>query len=454
LNKEEEAMKNEQADFSREKVPPQNLEAEQAALGGILLDNRSLQVVQEIISAGSFYSEAHRIIFSAMVDTLKERGSVDFLVLNDELKRRNQIDKAGGSAYICSLVDNIASAVNIEYYAKIVKRKALLRQIISGCQEHQEMAYEDRESTDEVLASLQGWLDKILKQSAEGEASQKLSMSLEHLQNYFADCRETPFRALNRAISGFFGGQLIIVGARGGMGKTAFVHALLRYTAIQEERPAMYFGAEMSWEVIFTRLLSSMCRVPYNIIKNRRNINAEQAKLLFSAHKKIETARINGYVIKDKISAVSIMAQVKKYQEEIKDEIGFIVIENLDQIIWPEEKFRRDERYKKDEIDTILSSLRSFGLEMKIPIIISCQINRNAEDREDKRPELSDLKGTGNIEQIADIVLFPFRPEYYKRDKQLVAGPEPAELIIAKGGPPITMPMLFFGEYLCWEEVA
>jgi len=437
-------------DSSSYKIPPHNLEAEQAVLGAILTDNGCFQKVKAILGENPFYSGAHQRIFSAIVSMIENRQVVDLITLADRLRQEKRIEEVGGTAYISSLVDNCLSSLMAEHYARIVKEKYLLRRAITGAYEISEAAYGGQEKPDGIMTMIQELLAGLSKQSTE-ESGRKLDLSLEALQDYFANCRETPFKSLNVALGGLFGGQLIIVGARGGMGKTALTHTLLRHTSFQENRPSMYFGAEMSREIIFARLLSPMSRVPYNTIRTKR-ANIEQAQALMAAHKRILEAQFSEYVIRNKISAVSIMELVRRFQDEIKTEIGLVAVENLDQIIWPTERFRKDGRFRKDETDMILSSLRSFGLEMKIPIIISVQINRDAEDRENRRPELSELKGTGNAEQIVDVVLFPFRPDYYGRSRFSAASSESAELIIAKGGPPMTIPMKFFGDFLSWEE--
>ncbi len=435
----------EHADHSLTKIPPHSLEAEQAVLGGILGDNDKILEVQKILSANSFYIEAHRKIFLAIADAFKERGSVDLVILTDELRKKGQIEKIGGSAYICSLVDNVASSLLVGHYAEIVKRKDILRKIIGNSSEIANIAYDDREPLEAILAKWQSILADLLRQSALEETSQKLGMPLEQMNLYFASCRETPFELLNRAIGGLFGGELIIIGARPGMGKSALAHGFLRHTAIQEGRPVIYFGAEMSREVIYARQLAAMCKIPYNDLKRGR-VNAEQAEALLVAHKKIDLARINRHIIKDKISAISLMVQVRKFADEVKEEIGLVIVENLQQITWPGKTFR----VRKDEADIIMGALKPFGLEMKVPIIISCQINRDPDEREDKHPMLSDLKDTGQIEEVADKILLLFRPNYY--DKQPTEGPEKGELIIGKGGPPISLPFKFFGTCLYWEE--
>lgn len=435
-----------ETDPSLTKISPHNHEAEQVVLASMLMENKCIPEVQKTLHDKLFYAEAHRKIFSAIVEMSKQ-GEVDLIVLSNELRRINQLESVGGSAYIASLVDNLPSAALAGQYAGIVKQKGLLRQVISASSEIMGLAYDDREPLEAILTKWQSLFSDLLKQSAEGESSQKLRLSLEYLKGYFSSCRETPYELLNRALGGLFGGEMIIVGARPGMGKTAFVHGLLRHTAIQENRPSLYFGAEMSREIIYARMLSAMCQIPYNHLKRGR-INNEQVNTLLAAHQKIDAAPINEYIIKDKISAISLIAQIRRFADDSKEEVGLVIVENLQQITWPEKKFKT----RKEEIDIILESLKPFGIEMKIPIVISCQINRDPEEREDKRPMLSDLKDTGQVEEIVEKVIFPFRPNYY--EKKPVVGPEAAELIVAKGGPPITIPMKFFGEYLCWEEAA
>jgi len=436
------------ADSFSNKIPPQSLEAEQVVLGAMLTENKCISEVQKILSDGSFYSDSHRKMFLAIIDAFKKNGSVDLIILSDELKQRKQLDQVGGAAYIASLVDNLASAVLVGHHAGIVKRKDILRQTIIACLELAALAYEERESSEMIFAKWQSSLSELLKQSAPAEATQKLGMPLGEMRSYFASCRETPFESLNNAYGGFFPGELIVCGACPGTGKSAMAHAIMRHLSIQEGWPVFYFGAEMTAQKIYVRQLAALCKIPENDIKRGRT-SGKQAESLLDAEQKINAALIGEHIIKDKINAIDLMSRVRKFADETGKEIGLVIVENLQQITWPGKK-------DKDEIDAVLSALRAFGIEMKIPIYLSSQIKRPDAGKESERPTLDELKGSGNIEEIADKVFLLYRPGYrpqaQTKNYASTSEGEEAEAIIAKGGPPIILPFKFFGPCLYWEE--
>jgi replicative DNA helicase len=306
------------------------------------------------------------------------------------------------------------------------------------------MAYEDRESLETIFAQWQGSLSEMLRRSAPAEASQRLGMSLREMNKYFASCRETPFESLNNAYGGLFPGEMIVCGACPGTGKSAMAHAIMRHLAIQEDWPVFYFGAEMTAQKIYVRQLAALCKIPENDIKKGR-IGGGQIESLSNAEQKINAALIGEHIIKDKINAIDLMSRVRKFADETGKEIGLVIVENLQQITWPGKK-------DKDEIDAVLSALRAFGIEMKIPIYLSAQNKRPDAGKESERPTLDELKGSGNIEEIADKVFLLYRPDYRPQTKNYASGGEEAEVIIAKGGPPIILPFKFFGPCLYWEE--
>lgn len=426
------------------KVPPQNREAEQAVLGEMLLDNSIIPEARRLLPDDYFYGEAHRKIFTAILNVFAAEQHVDLLLLSNAMKQSGQSEQAGGTAYLASLVDNVSSALLFRNHAAILKNKAILRQLISGCVELSALAYDSQLPLEELLGQAQNLVGGLLRQSAEDGLTQKMSMPLKRMLDYYASCRPTPFASLNDDdFGGLFQGELIVCGAWPGTGKSAMAHAMMRHLAINEGWPVFYFGAEMTKEKIYVRQLSGMCKIPENTIKKGR-INEAQARALSEAERMINGALIGEHIIKDKINAIDLMARVRKFADEIKKEVGLVIVENLQQITWPGKK-------DKDEIDTILSALRAFGIEMKMPIYLSSQIKRPEGDKGGERPTLDQLKGSGNIEELADKVLLLYRPHYRPKGES-VGGPENAEVIIAKGGSPKILPFKFFGSCLCWEE--
>ncbi len=437
-----------------EKIPPQNREAEQAVLGSTLMDNACIPEIQSIISTDAFYGEAHRKIFAAILEIFNTGGLVDLVTLSEKLKTANQLEKIGGMAYLASLVDNTASAANVKYYAKIIKQKALLLQVINGCTEFMTMAYAGNVPMDEILGSIKIWEAELTNRLAgEDESGQKSVMTPERLDEFFSSCRPTPWEALNNLIVGIFNKQLFVVAARGGMGKTALQLSLLRHTAIAEGRPSFFAGAQVMLEMVYTRLLSAESEVPFNLIRAKR-VKEEAHKLaLMAAHKRIDAAPIEFHCTDTRINTVDLISRTSRFIDKHKGDIGLVSIENLQQLIWPGEKYRRDEKnLRLEELDIITQALKSFGMKAKIPIVLSSQINRKAEEQEEKRPLLSHLQGSDKIEGITDVVLFPFRPKYYEK---LQDPPEweRAELMVMKGGTIASIPLDFSTTCFSWREV-
>ncbi len=425
------------------RLPPQNLEAEISVLGGMLLDNKAIPLVKETLFLERFYREAHRKIFNAILCVYEKDGIVDLVTLAEELTKREGLEEVGGVGYISSLIDSTPTAAAIKYHVKIVKEKAILRKIIQAAMQLQSAAYDAKEELKTILAMFQRFSAELIGESTDSEALGKLEAGD---LSRFLSLRETPFPSLNNMLGGFFGGELIIVGGRPGMGKTSFVSDLLKYTAMSEDRPVIYFGAETSKERFYLRLLSSACDIPFKDLGKAR-VQEAQADRVLSAQKKIDAAPIYSLVVPKKINVVSLISEVRAKKEEI-GELGFVCVENLQELTWPEVFHKR-----KDEADTILSALNNLAMDINTPVVLSCQISRKAEEKEDTRPTLADLKETGAIEEKAAKVLLLWRPNYYaKSEVQEKNSPEPGELIIAKGGPPMILPMEFCGYIYSWRD--
>jgi replicative DNA helicase len=426
-----------------EKLPPHNIEAEQAVLGAMLLDNACIPEVQKIITDdSSFYAEIHRKIFLAIMEASKNNGQVDNIILADRLNQLKQLDEVGGRLYLSRLVDNVASAANVGHYAKIIKHTAILRQTISGYADIINMAYDGSQSLEDILGQSQNLLTDLMKQSADDNPIEMLKTPLKDLLNYFANCREMPWSSLNEALGGLFDGELTVVGGLPGVGKSTFAHGLMRNVTIEENRPVVYFGPQMSPQKVQVRQLAAMCRIPENDIKRGR-IKEEQLEALEAATQKINAAEIYREIVGERVSAHTLMTYVRKVTDHAKKPMGLVIVENLQQITYPGKK------PGKDTADEVLSALRSFGIEMKIPVYISSQLNES--EGGERRPTIGDLRSTGNTKEIADKILLLHRPGYHPKDKTFKKS-EPGEVIIVKGGPPIVLPFTFFGSCFYWEE--
>ncbi|MBU4031048.1 AAA family ATPase [Patescibacteria group bacterium] len=431
------------------KVPPQSIEAEESLLSAILIQNENLIAVRDILDPEDFYRSAHQKIFSAILKLANQRTPIDLVTTVNCLKTNGQLEEIGGAFYLAQLVDSVPMAVNARHYAKIIKKCSTKRRIIEGTNSLVKKAFEPASEIDELLADILEMQSKIMRNSAAGNGAIKLKMTTEDLQSYFSSLRETPFNSLNQVIEGLMVGELTIIGGRPGMGKTALALEFLSHTAIDEGSPVIYCGAQMSKPRIYARLLAQRCKINLRKILGGR-VPEEKQKQLLENHRLINQASIETIIIKNRISVPDLMAQVLRALDRTKEKLGLLIIENLQQLIWPGKTFERD----WEQVSFMVEKLRPFCYEIGTPIIASSQLNRKLEDREDKRPLLSDLFGKAG-EDLADNVFFPFRPNVY--DKSIIkeeGRPEKdAEISISKGGAPVRLPFVFWGDYLSWEEI-
>jgi replicative DNA helicase len=425
------------------KIPPQNSEAEQTVLGATIIDNSIIPKILEIIAAEDFYRDAHRQIFSAIIDLSKE-GEADIITVPEELQKRGQLENVGGASYLISLTDAVPSTINVVAHAEIIKEKSVLRQLINGATELASEAYDGR--LEVILPKLQKLSVRIIAKTDTGKSPKKLEMS--GILKRIGSLRETPYHKLNEAITGFLEKEIIIVAGRPNFGKTSFNCGLLRHTAMIEKRPAIYFGTAFSEERFHVRLLSAETGVPFNdLIKGR--VPKGQASKVLKAQKNLDKAPIYQMIEPEKMNILTIIAKTQKIKNDLGD-LGIIVIENLQELTFP-----GISKIRKEELDAIASALTGLTDEIKTPIVISCQMNRTADEREDGRPTLGDIKDTGSVGEKAIKVFLLYRPVYYQNLKQGIrvqTFPELAEVIIAKGGPIITIPHLFNGPTYSWTD--
>ncbi len=429
------------------KLPPQNIEAEQSVLGGMLIDDKAISEVEEIIVPDDFYRDAHRKIFTAIVDLNNKSINVDLVTLTNELQKRDQLDATGGASYVVSLLESTPTAANIGYHAAIVKEKSVLRAVIQAATEIIAMTYGDEQELNAILAMFQKSSSELIEKSGIGKRAKKLEIS--SILSRIGSLRETPYRRINDAITGFLGKELIAVAGRPNFGKTSFVCGLLTYTAMVEKRPAIYFGTAFSKERFEIRLISSITGIPFNDLI-RGNTPSEQAPKVLAAQKALEAAPIRHVIEPETLNVMSVIAEARRVKAELGD-LGIIVIENLQELKFPG-KFRS----RKEELDAIAAALTDLTDKIETPIVLSCQIERRADEREDGIPTLGDIKDTGAVGEKAIKVFLLYRPVYYQNLKKGIEtqeSPEPAKVIIAKGGPVITISLYFDGRTYSWRDV-
>ena len=413
------------------KVPPQNLEAESSVLGGILLDNEAINLVLELLQPEDFYRESHRKIFRAMIDITDRGEPVDLITLSEFLKGRNDLEAVGGAAYLASLADFVPTAANISHYARIVREKAILRSLISTATEIATRGYEEQGSVDEFLDSA----EKVIFDISE----KKIKASFVAVGDMITDTLKT----IDKLTAGLQPSDLIIVAGRPGMGKTAFALNLATNAALAGTGAAI-FSLEMAKEQLVLRMLCSEARV--NSSKVRSGYLGERDfPQLAKAAARLHEAPI--YI--DDTPAISVLELRAKARRLVRDrskKVGLIVVDYLQLMRGMGTASNREQ-----EISEISRSLKALAKELRIPVIALSQLNRRVEDRGDRRPQMSDLRESGAIEQDADVILFIYREEVYNKNSD---DKGKAEVIVAKqrNGPTDTVTLTFIGEYTRFEN--
>ncbi len=412
-----------QAVFDR--VPPQDLEAERSVLGSILLDNSVTDDVAQILEADHFYRSAHRKIFEIICKLHDETRACDLLILREELERAGMLEEVGGTHYLTELTEAVPTSANAGYYAEIVKDKALLRRLISTCTEIVQESFESSERAPiQVDLAEKKFLETTqLRISHEAAGIRELlQVTFKRIESNEAVAGvKTDFYKLDDMTTGLHGSELIILAARPSMGKTTFALNVARNAALKDNRAVAIFSLEMSKEQLTNNLLCGTAHI--NGHKLRKNeLSDDDMSKLFEAAGQLSEARI----FIDDTPAISVTElRAKARRQFVQHNIELILIDYL-QLMTGTGK----EESRQQEISYISRSLKGLAKELDIPIIALAQLSRAVEQRESKRPRMSDLRESGAIEQDADLIWLLFREEYYKPDKEEVKGK--AELIVAK----------------------
>ncbi|MBN1829733.1 MAG: replicative DNA helicase [Deltaproteobacteria bacterium] len=441
-------------DLSTFKVPPQNLEAEQSVLGGILLDNNAVHQVLEILKVEDFYSESHRRIFDAILDLEERNEPSDLITLSSLLRDRKEIDTVGGEVYLASLVDGVPSAANIAYYCRIVKEKAVLRRLITGATEILEKTYEGGSDIDSLLDEAESIVFSISENKIKPsfypikEIIKESFKTIERLFEKKALITGVPtgFQRLDEFTSGFQKSDLIIVAGRPSMGKTAFALNIAQDAAIRNNIPVAIFSLEMSREQLAFRLLSSEARVDAQKIRKGFLGEVDWPKLTTAAGSLSEAS----IYIDDTPAITSLEMKAKARRLKAEKGLGLIILDYLQLM-----KGRGNVSSREQEISEISRSLKSMAKELEVPVMALSQLNRQVEARVDKRPQMADLRESGAIEQDADVILFIYRDEVYNKSED---NPErgKAEIIIGKqrNGPTGIVNLTFQKEFTRFENPA
>lgn len=437
------------------KQPPASVEVEMAVLGAMVLDNSSVPKAIEILQPECFYDKRHKMIFETMESLYKASEPIDTVSLYEELKRSNKLEIVGGAAYISKLSQDISSAANIDYHARVVLEKWILRQLIDASMQIAGSAYAGNEDVFDLLDEAESKIFQIseagFKESFKSmEKAVKEALELIeaiHSKNISSFSVPTGFYGLDEMLGGFQKSDLIIIAARPSMGKTAFALSAARNSAIDHDVPIGIFSLEMSAMQLATRLISAEARIDAHSVRTGRFKAEEGAKISRTVHK-LSKAPI---YIDDTPGLTVLEMRAKARRLKVEKNVGLVIVDYL-QLMSSSRTMESRER----EISTISRSLKGLAMELKIPVIALSQLNRAVESRTDKRPMLSDLRESGSIEQDADVVLFLYRPEVYdiKQTQDGESTEGYAEIIISKqrNGPTGEVKMRFIKNYARFEN--
>lgn len=439
------------------KLPPQALEAEQSLLGGLLLDNRKWDEVIDAVAAGDFYHHNHRLIFEAIRGLQSVNDPADIVTASEWLKKQGDLAKVGGLAYISTLANNTPGTANILTYAKIVRERAILRDLIAAANDISGIAYDRRGKTPQEVLD---YAQKRVLEISEGdtgdrdgfvELNQLVTSSLDRIEELFESGESitgipTGFADLDQMTSGLQRGDLVIVAGRPSMGKTAFALNIAEYAAMKKELPVAIFSMEMPGEQLAMRMLSSMGRIDSNKLRTGRLSDADWPRLT-STSGILAKAPI---FVDDSagISPLELRARARRLWRKNDKNLGLIIVDYL-QLMQSSE----DNETRATEIASITRSLKMLAKELHVPVIALSQLNRALEQRPNKRPVMSDLRESGAIEQDADVIFFIYRDEVYNEESDQKGV---AEVIIGKqrNGPIGMAKLTFRGEFTRFEDFA
>ncbi len=420
-------MQAKEATVNLDRLPPQNLEAEQSVLGAILIDNNALPKSLEILEEEDFYRIAHRKIFKAMIELFDKNEPIDIITLTDQLKKNNDIEVIGGVAYLSTLVNMVPTAANVRYHSSIVREKSLLRGLLRSVNEISSKVYEDNLDAEDIVdyaeKSIFDISEKRVK-TAFVTLKDVIKSSFEMIEHLY-DKKETitgvasGFKDLDEMTTGFQKGDLIIVGGRPSMGKTAFALNIAQHVGLEMKEPVAIFSLEMSKEQLAFRMLCAEAMVNSNSIR-KGFIKKEDWHKLTAAAGNLTGAPI--YI--DDSSAITVLElRAKARRLKIEHGLSIVIVDYL-QLMKGKGSFERREQ----EISDISRSLKALAKELSVPVIAVSQLNRSVEARRPPKPILADLRESGAIEQDADVILFLYRDEVYNKE----AKKGHAEVIIAK----------------------
>lgn len=442
------------------KLPPQAVDLEEAVLGALMLEKDALSIVIDIVKAESFYKDSHQKIFEAITNLFQKSSPVDLLTVTAELRKMGSLDIIGGAYYLTQLTDRVVSAANIEYHARIVSQKYLQRELIKISSEIITNAYDDTTDIFDLLDTAEKSLFEVAQSNLRRD-TQKIDDimrtavdALEKLRDRTDSLTGIPsgFTALDRVTSGWQPSDLVIIAARPAMGKTAFVLSCARNAAVLHDKPVAVFSLEMSSLQLVNRLISGETEIEQEKLKRGTLADHEWTQL----HSRIGKLTEAPLLIDDTPALNVFEFRAKCRRLKAQYDIQMVIVDYL-QLMHGKADGKGGNR--EQEIGSISRALKSVAKELNIPVIALSQLSRAVESRPaaSKRPQLSDLRESGSIEQDADMVLFLYRPEYYGllEDEAGNSTAGIAEVIIAKhrNGELATVPLKFVGKFVKFQDL-
>jgi len=441
------------AEIILEKVQPQNLEAEMAVLGSMLIDEEAISVAAETLHSNCFYSGTHRKIFEAILDLFNANKAVDLITLTDELKRRELLEEIGGVTFLTSLANSVPTSANINHYVTIVREKNILRTLINNSTKIVSLCYENEGNIADLVDQAEKLVFEVSDTRHKG--------SYQHLKEIIKESIETIDKLYQKKVhvtgvptgyidfdlktAGLQNSDLIIVAGRPSMGKSAFALGIAEYAGVVEKLPVALFSLEMSKEQLVQRMLCAHAKVDAHKVRTGFLATSDWPRLTAAAGKLSEAP-----IFIDDTPAISVMElRAKARRLKAHHDIKLIILDYLQLM----RGSAMSAESRQQEISEISRSLKALARELDVPLIAISQLSRAVESRNDHRPQLSDLRESGAIEQDADVVVLILREEYYN--------PTPdnqgrAEIIIAKqrNGPVGSMQLSFIKEYTRFENIA
>lgn len=397
------------------KIPPQSTELEKAVLGALLIQSSAIHEITSIIKAETFYIPAHQTIYSAMLNLAMAQKPIDTITVSEELKAKNELDEVGGLPYLIELTELIGSAAHLEYHARVIQQKYIQRELIRSSTEIQKASYDETRDVEELINFAESEIFKISEGTTKkelvkiGSVLDSAKAAIENAANNKGKLRGVPtgFIDLDALTGGWQPSDLIIIAARPSMGKTAFVLSMARNMAIKHKKSVAFFSLEMSSLQLVNRLIAAETEIPSEKLRNGM-LDDNDWKIFEAKMNNLETAPL----FIDDTPAISIFELRAKCRRLARSDnhLDIVIIDYLQLMTSGSD----NKGSREQEVSTISRSLKAIAKELNVPIIALSQLNRSVETRSnDKRPQLSDLRESGAIEQDADIVAFIHRPEYY-----------------------------------------